>query len=53
MINSNREWGIKNGVIGFFLFVRKEFMKEVILMLNFGGLGLFIKYSIIEEIVRV
>lgn len=53
VINSNREWGTKNGVIGSFLFVRKESMKEVILMLNFGGLGLFTKHSTTEETARV
>ena len=45
VINNNREWGTKEGVLCSFLFVRKEFMPEVILVLNIGEIGLFIRLN--------
>lgn len=45
VINNNREWGTKEGVLCSFLFVRKEFMLEVVLVLNIGGVGLFIRLN--------
>lgn len=45
MINNNREQGTKEAVICSFLFVRKEFMKEVILVLIIRGIGLFTRLS--------